>query len=223
MYAYAEVLRGRVLEAIGRALDALGPARLSWGRGQADFGANRRKSLNPNGPTDPDVPVLSVDAPDGRPVAVVFTYACHCTTVMATHFFKYSADFAGVAAEELERRRPGATALFVAGCGGDINPEPMGNDQAGARARPGPGRRGAAGAEAPGRAAALAGPAGRLVPRDRAASGQGPGAGTPGEAAGRQGPAAASPCPGHAQSRSRSPGYRPRCPTRSWSGGSGRT
>ena len=127
VHAYADVLRGRVLEAIGRALGALGPARLSWGRGQAAFGANRRKSLNPNGPTDPDVPVLSVDAPDGRPVAVVFTYACHCTTVMASHFFKYSADFAGVAAEELERRRPGATALFVAGCGGDINPEPMGD------------------------------------------------------------------------------------------------
>ena len=126
VYAYAEVLRGRVLEAIGRALDALRPARLSWGRGHADFGVNRRKRLNPNGPTDPDVPVLSVDAPDGRPVAVVFTYACHCTTVMATHFFKYSADFAGVAAGELERQRPGATALFVAGCGGDINPDPMG-------------------------------------------------------------------------------------------------
>src|SRR5262249_46477497 len=118
--------RGRVLEAIGRALDSLRPARLSWGRGRAAFGANRRRRLNPDGPTDPDVPVLSVDEPDGRPVAVVFSYACHCTTVMATHFFKYSADFAGVAAEELERSRPGTTALFVAGCGGAINPDPMG-------------------------------------------------------------------------------------------------
>ena len=126
VHAYAEVLRGRVLEAIGRALDALRPARLSWGRGRAAFGANRRRRLNPDGPTDPDVPVLCVDEPDGRPVAVVFSYACHCTTVMATHFFKYSADYAGVAAEELERSRPGTTALFVAGCGGDINPEPMG-------------------------------------------------------------------------------------------------
>jgi len=126
VHAYAEVLRGHVLEAIGKALGELRPARLSWGRGQATFGANRRKSLNPNGPTDPDVPVLSVDSPDGTPIAVVFTYACHLTTVMASHFVKYSADYAGVAAEELERRRPGATALFIAGCGGDINPDPMG-------------------------------------------------------------------------------------------------
>ena len=127
VYAYAEVLRGHVLDAIGQALGTTRPARLSWGRGQATFGVNRRKSLNPNGPTDPDVPVLSVDSPDGKPIAVVFTYACHLTTVMASHFVKYSADYAGVAAEELERRRPGATALFVAGCGGDINPDPMGN------------------------------------------------------------------------------------------------
>lgn len=126
VHAYAEVLRGQVLGAIGRSLAALGPARLKWGRGHASFGANRRTSLNPDGPTDPEVPVLSVEAPDGRPIAVVFTYACHCTTVMASHFFKYSSDFAGFAAEELERRRPGATALFVAGCGGDINPSPMG-------------------------------------------------------------------------------------------------
>src|SRR4051794_3855803 len=55
VHAYAEVLRGRVLEAIGRALDALRPARLSWGRGQATFGANRRRRFNPDGPTDPDV------------------------------------------------------------------------------------------------------------------------------------------------------------------------
>jgi neutral ceramidase len=126
VHAYAEVLRGHVLAAIGKALGDLRPARLSWGRGQATFGINRRRSLNSDGPTDPDVPVLSVDSPDGRPIAVVFTYACHLTTVMASHFFKYTADYAGVAAEELERRRPGATALFVAGCGGDINPESMG-------------------------------------------------------------------------------------------------
>ncbi|MEX2141366.1 MAG: neutral/alkaline non-lysosomal ceramidase N-terminal domain-containing protein [Pirellulales bacterium] len=126
IHAYAEVLRAHVLDAVGKALGELRPARLSWGRGQATFGANRRRSLNPNGPTDPDVPILSVDSPDGRPIAVVFSYACHLTTVMASHFVKYSADYAGVAAEELERKRPGGTALFIAGCGGDINPDPMG-------------------------------------------------------------------------------------------------
>ena len=126
VHDYAEVFRGHVLEALGQALGTLRPARLSWGRGQATFGVNRRRNHNPNGPTDPDVPVLSVDSPDGQPIAIVFTYACHLTTVMASHFFEYSADYAGVAAEELERRRPGAMAMFVAGCGGDINPEPMG-------------------------------------------------------------------------------------------------
>ena len=39
---------------------------------------------------------------------------------------QFHGDYAGVAQAELERRHPGATALFVAGCGGDANPKPRG-------------------------------------------------------------------------------------------------
>jgi len=126
VFAYAKVLEARVLEAVGRALSGLRPARLSRARGRATFGMNRRQRLNPKGPSDPDVPVLSVDAADGTPLATVFTYACHCTTVMADTHFRYHGDFAGAAADELERRRPGTTALFLNGCAGDINPNPRG-------------------------------------------------------------------------------------------------
>jgi len=126
VHAYANVFRARVLEAIDRALSGLRPARLSWARGRATFGANRRQKINPNGPNDPDVPVLSVAGAEGNAVATIFTYACHCTTVMADTFFRYHSDYAGAAAEDLERARPGLTALFVAGCGGDINPDPRG-------------------------------------------------------------------------------------------------
>ena len=198
VYAYAEVFRGHVLDAIGKALGAMRPARLSWGRGQATFGTNRRKSLNPNGPTDPDVPVLSVDSADGRPIAVVFTYACHLTTVMASHFVKYSADYAGVAAEELERRRPGATALFVAGCGGDINPEPMGkveyvpmHGRALAEAV-------AARTRTDGRPASRARPVARRLPRNRAPPRQGAVARTAGEIGRPEIRRTTPPCASHA-------------------------
>ena len=126
VHAYAAVLQTHVLKAIEEALAQLEPARLSWAQGQASFGINRRKRYNPNGATDPDVPVLSVGRPDGSPIATVFTYACHCTTTQADTCFLYHGDYAGVAATELERRRPGTTALFVAGCGGDINSHPSG-------------------------------------------------------------------------------------------------
>jgi hypothetical protein len=38
----------------------------------------------------------------------------------------YHGDYAGVAKTELERRHPGATALFIQGCGADANPAPRG-------------------------------------------------------------------------------------------------
>src|SRR5207245_4486958 len=61
----------------------------------------------------------------GKVRAIVFGYACHCTTLGGDHY-QLSGDWAGFAAEYLERAHPGATALFVTGCGADANPEPRG-------------------------------------------------------------------------------------------------
>src|SRR5262249_4430003 len=56
--------------------------------------------------------------------AVLFGYACHCTTLNGD-FNKICADWAGYACDEIERQQsPGAIALAVIGCGGDANPEP---------------------------------------------------------------------------------------------------
>ncbi len=118
-------IEGQVLAAIGQALDALRPARVRWGQGAAGFGANRRVAFGPDGPADSAVPVLAVERPGGKLAGVVFGYACHNTTLPAT-FVRYHGDYAGVAQAELERRHPGVTALFVAGCGADANPKPRG-------------------------------------------------------------------------------------------------
>lgn len=128
---YAEDLRDRAVEAVGRALHSMRRARLSFGRGRATFGVNRRLrgadgrirlAENPGGPTDPDVPVLWVE---GHTRAVVFTYACHPTT-LGLRIRTYHADYPGWAAEVLERQLSGGPALFAAGCGGDVNPFPRG-------------------------------------------------------------------------------------------------
>jgi putative heme-binding domain-containing protein len=126
VFQYAKTLQGKIIDVIGQSLEQLQPATLAWARSQASFGLNRRRSFNPDGPTDPDVPVMVVRRPDSSPIATVFTYACHCTTVMADTCFTYHGDYAGIAASELERRMPGVMAIFVAGCGGDINPHPRG-------------------------------------------------------------------------------------------------
>jgi neutral ceramidase len=122
---YTTELEDKLATVIGDAVSHLGPARVAYGRDEAEFAANRRVKFAPLGPVDHSVPVLRVDRADGAPLAIVFGYACHNTTLQDT-FVRYHGDYAGVAQALLERRHAGATALFVAGCGADANPMPRG-------------------------------------------------------------------------------------------------
>ena len=72
------------------ALAARSPASLAWGQGRLGFAANRRVlkdgrwvnfGVNPNGPVDHSLPVLRATDSTGRVRAVLFGYACHCTTL----------------------------------------------------------------------------------------------------------------------------------------------
>jgi Neutral/alkaline non-lysosomal ceramidase, N-terminal len=121
---YTGQLEGKLVSVIGSALSRLQPARVAYGRDEAGFAANRRTAFGP-GPVDRSVPVLRVDRAAGSPLAIVFGYACHNTT-LGDSFVRYHGDYAGVAQAELEQRHPGASALFVAGCGADANPMPRG-------------------------------------------------------------------------------------------------
>ena len=111
------------------------PAHLAWGQGRVGFAANRRVlrngrwvnfGVNPNGPVDPSLPVLRATDPAGRVRAVLFGYACHCTT-LGGEFNQICAEWAGFACDEIERRSPGSLALAIIGCGADANPEPRRN------------------------------------------------------------------------------------------------
>ncbi len=122
---YTAWLFDRIIEVIGAALGDLSPARLSFGQGLAGFGVNRRRAREGGRPlptvVDQDVPVLSVLSPRGELRAVVFGYSCHPTCIEDG---KVNGDWPGYAQIEIEKTHPGALALFVAGCGGDINPLP---------------------------------------------------------------------------------------------------
>jgi len=128
--AYTRQFLQKSFEVAAAALKDLQPAKLSFGRGQAGFAANRRAfgprgvgfGVNPNGPVDHDVPVLRVDRADGSLNAVVLGYACHCTTPGAT--YEVSGDWAGYAQANLEQTYAGATAMVIIGCGADTNPNP---------------------------------------------------------------------------------------------------
>src|SRR5216683_2178301 len=128
---YSAILTGKLVAVVGAAMKDLAPADLAFGNGRATFAINRRENTpngvkigeNPKGPTDPDVPVLKVTAPDGKVRAVLFGYACHNTTLTG-QFYKLSGDYAGFAQLGIEKNHPGATAMFVMLCGADQNPNP---------------------------------------------------------------------------------------------------
>src|SRR5262249_43926316 len=97
------------------------------------FALNRREPTasgiklgkNPTGPTDESVPILKVQNAGGDPLAIVFGYACHNTT-LRPDMKKIAADFAGFAQDRIEADYPGSLALFVTGCAGDADPHPFG-------------------------------------------------------------------------------------------------
>jgi neutral ceramidase len=126
---YVDDLQQKILDLIGQAIDNLAPATLGYCHARAGFAMNRRlptetgvrNSPNPDGPVDHDVPILRIDGPNGKLRAVLFGYACHNTTLSG---YEFCGDYAGFAQLDVEQAHPGATAFFIAGCGGDQNPYP---------------------------------------------------------------------------------------------------
>jgi hypothetical protein len=122
-----------LVSVIGAALGDLQPAQLYYGSGRASFAINRRErtptgfkiGLNPEGPADPEVPVLKVTTPDGKLRAVLFGYACHNTTLGGDRYL-INGDYAGFAQTAFEQAHAGATAMFMELCGADQNPNPRG-------------------------------------------------------------------------------------------------
>lgn len=131
--SYAEKLTNDIDEVIGLALSAMQSCDLDVAEAQAHFATNRRieqlASIRPGetfpAPVDPSVPILRVTSKDGKPIAIVFGYACH-NTVLTAEFTDVSADYAGHAQQALEEMYPGATSLFVTLCAGDQRPAPRG-------------------------------------------------------------------------------------------------
>ncbi len=90
------------------------------------------------GPIDPQIGILRLDRKDGRTLAVVYNFACH--PIMGVPNEGNTADIVGFASKVIENNlSEGTVALFLQGCGGDINPilykevnlprnaEPLGN------------------------------------------------------------------------------------------------
>src|SRR5690606_10087724 len=107
---YAEVLLEKINSVTGFAIAALAPARLQTGSGKCTFAVNRRENPETEvpglrekgllkGPSDHDVPVLSVRGEEGELRAVLFGYACHATVLRGP---EWNGDYPGYAQAALE-------------------------------------------------------------------------------------------------------------------------
>ncbi len=134
---YRAELEEKILKVAGEAFSRMVPAKLSYGKAKAGFAMNRRidyslpendpgygKAITSNGPVDHDVPVLRVTDANDKLMAIIFSYACHATTLGN---YTFHGDYPGFAQHYLEESHEGATALFIAGCGADQNPHPRGD------------------------------------------------------------------------------------------------
>lgn len=131
LQAYTRHTSDEIVRIVGDAFSSLRDAELSFGVGHCDFAVNRRENREPDvpalrtqgqlkGPNDHEVPVLHVTS-GGKPIAIVFGYACHATTLSG---YDWDGDWPGYAQIAIEEAHPGSTALFFAGCGADQNPIP---------------------------------------------------------------------------------------------------
>ncbi|MGV2339096.1 MAG UNVERIFIED_CONTAM: hypothetical protein LVR18_35485 [Planctomycetaceae bacterium] len=89
-------------------------AAISLGFGEVGFAMNRRViregrwsgfGETPDGPVDKRVPLLAAHDRDGKLIALLANYACHCTTETGD-FNQISGDWAGFAADFLEAEHP---------------------------------------------------------------------------------------------------------------------
>jgi hypothetical protein len=152
---YLEFLAGRIADGVGRAINNLAPAKIAWGVGREPNQVfNRRWKMKPGtippnpfggtndlvkmnppiespdlvepaGPTDPEVAIVSVQSPDGRPIAVLANYSLHY--VGTGRDSEISADYYGAFADRIQqllgadRQQPPFVALLSNGTSGDIN------------------------------------------------------------------------------------------------------
>lgn len=147
------------VQAVREAWKNIGPVKAGAGTGSEDrISENRRLKMKDGsevdmrraysmprdedvasvGPIDPQIGLLRLDREDGRPLAVLYNFACH--PIMNPPNKGNSADYSSFASKVIESTLgDGALAFFVQGCAGDINPvrykevsrppdaEPLGN------------------------------------------------------------------------------------------------
>jgi neutral ceramidase len=151
---YPRFVARRIADGIRRAINNLAPARIGWGAGQVPeevfnrrwrmkpgsippnpFGGMDQVKMNPAvgspdllepaGPTDPQVSVVSITSLDARPIALLANYSLHYVGGVGPGHL--SADYYGIFADRIQqllgadREDPPFVGIMSNGTSGDVN------------------------------------------------------------------------------------------------------
>jgi neutral ceramidase len=129
---YNRRLRASLITAIKEAIASAQPVRIKAAAGKSDIGMNRRKKLdngtfvngpNPAGPWHDSLPVAVFESIEtSKPVVCLFSASAHPVTMNKS---LVSADYPGVACDELDKHFGAPCAIFLQGCGGDSRPKAL--------------------------------------------------------------------------------------------------
>lgn len=131
---YTRTLTDKLVDVALKAIGNRRPAKLAWAQGKVTFAVNRRVLRDGvwagfgeqrDGPVDHSLPLLIAQDEQGKLIAVLANYACHCTT-LGGDFNQICGDLAGFAQQYIEEDHPGAVGMISIGCGADANPSPRG-------------------------------------------------------------------------------------------------
>jgi len=126
--AYLDKVFAGIGRAAARAMDSRQPASLRSAQGWCGFAHSRRRPDGKGGvewmptldaPHDHTVPMLIFEDESGKPLHILFGYACHPTS--AGPILEIGGDYVGFAMDRLQEEF-GATASFLPGCAGDQKP-----------------------------------------------------------------------------------------------------
>ena len=140
---YVDQLVAATVSAAAQAAGAARPARVRAGCGRTSLPVSRRLldaegkaqwAPNPTAPVCNDLPVALVEDLAGRCVCLLFSVACHPSTLSG---FAVSADYPGATAGRLARRLGADVAAFLQGCGGDTKASVIADGDGGATWRRG--------------------------------------------------------------------------------------
>jgi neutral ceramidase len=120
-------VRDSIVELVRGCYNRLQEGSLRIGKGESQAGINRRLRTpeglmmmpNPVGDIDRDLFALQLTDRSGAIRGILFSCACHPTSVSGN---RISAEFVGAACTQLEEQHPDSVVLFLQGCAGDIKP-----------------------------------------------------------------------------------------------------